>query len=679
MNVVIVESPSKASTIGKYLGSDYKVLSSVGHIRDLAISGPGGLGLDIENNFKPKYANIKGKEKIIKELKSAIKNADKVFLATDPDREGEAISWHIFEVLKLKSELTNRVVFNEITKNAVINSINNPRKINMELVKSQETRRIIDRIIGFKLSNLLQRKINSKSAGRVQSVALKLIVDLEKQILAFVPEEYWEVKANFDGLIAKLSKYKKKTLKLTNEKEVNEVLDSLGEDFIIEEIQKSDKKKASRAPFITSTLQQEASNKLNFGAKRTMMIAQKLYEGIEIGGEVVGLITYMRTDSTRLSKEFISTLKTHITNNYGENYYKNYFIKNKKNVQDAHEAIRPTFIKLHPEEIKKYLKNDEYKLYKLIYNRVVAALMSDAIYEETKLNIVNNDYLFNVAGKVLKFDGFTKVYDYDSEKDKLLPKFEENQILKTNEVIPEQKFTKPSTRFTEARLIKKMEELGIGRPSTYAQTMDTIKKRNYVSIEEKKFIPTQQGIMTTDKLDEFFKGIINVDYTAKMEDTLDKIAVGESEGTGVVGEFYNEFIPLVENAFEKMEKLPPKSAGRDCPECGSELVVRNGRYGEFVACSNFPTCKFIEKEEKKEVISTGVQCPKCKKGEMVERTALKGKNKGKKFYACNNFPKCKNLLTYKPTGELCPECDSLLVDSPNGIICSNKSECGYEK
>ncbi|XMB86977.1 type I DNA topoisomerase [Mycoplasmatota bacterium WC44] len=677
MNVVIVESPSKATTIEKYLGTNYKVLSSVGHIRDLAISGPGGLGLDIENDFTPTYANIKGKDKVIKELKKAVKDADKVYLATDPDREGEAISWHIYEVLDLNSEMTERVVFNEITKKSVINAIEHPRKINMDLVRSQETRRIIDRIIGFKLSNLLQKKISSKSAGRVQSVALKLIVDLEKKIQAFEPEEYWEVKADFD-IKSKLEKYKNKVLKINNEEEVNVVLNNLGDDFIVSNIKSSKKSKVSKAPFITSTLQQDASNKLNFGARKTMMIAQKLYEGIELGGEVVGLITYMRTDSTRLSDEFVTDTTNYIKDEYGNEYVKEYVSKKSKNAQDAHEAIRPTFIDKHPDKVKMFLNNDEYKLYRMIYSRAVASMMVDAIYEETKIDILNNDYLFNISGKVMKFDGFTKVYDFDAEKDKLLPTYEVDQVLHAKEIIPEQKFTKPPTRFTEARLIKKMEELGIGRPSTYAQTMDTIKKRNYVTIEEKKFTATEQGIITSDKLDEFFNKIINVDYTAKMEDTLDVIANGLEEGRGIVSQFYHEFIPMVDEAFEKMEKIPPKKTGRMCPECGSELVIRNGRYGEFVACGNFPTCKFIEKKEKV-VVSSGVKCPKCGTGEMIERTATKGRNKGKKFYACNNFPKCKNVVNHKPTGELCPECGSLLVESPDGIICNNIKECGYKR
>lgn len=675
MNVVIVESPSKANTIEKYLGENFTVLSSVGHIRDLSISGVGGLGIDIENDFQPKYSNIKGKDKVIKALKKACKDAEIVYLATDPDREGEAISWHIYDALGLTEDQTERVVFNEITKSAVLRAIENPRKINMDLVESQETRRILDRIIGFKLSNLLQRKISSKSAGRVQSVALKLIVDLEDKIIAFIPEEYWELFVDFEER-AKLSKYKGKKITINNEEEMNKVLAELKDEFKVTNVKTTRKKKQSRPPFITSTLQQDASNKLNFGARRTMMIAQKLYEGIEIGEESVGLITYMRTDSPRLSDEFLSDAKSHIETEFGNKYYKGYSFKKGKNAQDAHEAIRPTRVRFTPDQIKNYLSKDEYKLYNLIYSRAVASLMSDAEYDETKVELDNNDYLFTMSGKTLQFDGYTKVYTFEETLEKQLPLYNEGDVLK-GKLDPIQKFTNPPKRFTEATLIKKMEELGIGRPSTYAQTMDTLKKRNYVSVEEKKFIPTKQGMLTTKKLDEFFNTVINVDYTAKMEENLDKIADGEERGKNTVGDFYHEFIPMVEEAYEKMEKLAPEKVGRACPECGHDLVKRNGKYGEFVACENFPECKYIEKQ-KKEVVSTGVTCPVCKTGEMVERTATRGRNKGKKFYACNNFPKCKHIVNDKPIKDPCPVCGNLLLETDNGITCSEK-ECEYNK
>ncbi len=674
MNVVIVESPSKANTIEKYLGSEYQVLSSVGHIRDLAISGVGGLGLDIENGFKPKYSTIKGKGKIVKELKAACKTATTIYLATDPDREGEAISWHLYDALGLNDANTERVVFNEITRTAVVNAIQEPRKINMDLVESQETRRILDRIIGFKLSNLLQRKISSKSAGRVQSVALKLIVDLEEIIIAFVPEEYWELFVDFEER-AKLKKYKNKTIKITNEDEMNVVLNTLSDEFTVESVTSTEKRKQSKAPFITSTLQQDASNKLSFGARRTMSIAQKLYEGKEINGEFQGLITYMRTDSTRLSEEFLADTKKFILDEFGSVYFKGYKQKkNGKNSQDAHEAIRPTNVNLTPDRVKSFLSNEEFKLYNLIYSRALASMMTDVIFDETKIELDNSNYLFSMSGKQKKFDGYTRVYTFEETKEKEMPAYEVGQKLK-GKLDPQQKFTNPPKRFTEASLIKKMEELGIGRPSTYAQTMETLKKRNYVSVEEKRFVPTEQGMLTTKKLGEFFDDVINVDYTANMESNLDKIASGDVVGSETVEAFYNEFIPMVEEAFEKMEKIGPKKVGRPCPECGSDLVIRNGRYGEFVACSNYPDCKYIEKE-KKEVISTGVTCPSCGTGEMVERTATRGRNKGKKFYACNNFPKCKHVVNDKPIKDPCPECGKLLLETENGTVCEDK-ECSF--
>ncbi len=679
MNLVIVESPSKASTIEKILGEDYKVMSSVGHIRDLAISGKGGLGVDVENDFKPSYSKIRGKAKIIKELKKVAAEADIVYLATDPDREGEAISWHIFDCLELSEDKTVRVVFNEITKTAILNGIKNSRSIDMGLVSSQETRRILDRIIGFKLSNLLQRKIGSKSAGRVQSVALKLLVDLEKEIIKFVPEEYWELKADFQGIIAELEKYKGKKIEIKTAEEMDVVLNALTTNYSISDIVRKVRKRNSLPPFITSTLQQASSNKFNYGAKKTMIVAQKLYEGIQIGKESVGLITYMRTDSTRMSDEFISGAKELIIREYGKDYYKGYFSKKGKNSQDAHEAIRPTNAMRTPESIKNYLKVDEYKVYKLIYDRAVASTMADAKFDDTKVEIINGDYLFIIEGKKLKFDGYTKVYDYDLTKDKLLPTYSVNQVLALDKLLPEQKFTKPKSRFTEAKLIKKLEEVGVGRPSTYAQTMDTLKARNYVKIEEKKFYPSEQGVLTIEKLDQYFNSIVNVNYTAKMEEDLDKISAGEEESVKIIGDFYYQFIPLVDQAKEKMESIPPKKVGRNCPECESDLVLRNGRYGEFVACSNYPECKFIEKDEKLKPVTLGVKCPKCDKGEIVERVATRGRSKGNKFYACNNFPKCKNILNGKPIKEICPECGELLVEVKEGIICNNKKECKYQK
>lgn len=671
MKLVIVESPAKATTIEKYLGKEYSVVSSVGHIRDLAIKGKGGLGVDVDNNFEPNYTVVKGKGKLVKELKAAAKKADHVLLATDPDREGEAISWHLFDALGLDNETTDRVVFHEITKPAVLKAIEHPRKINYDLVESQETRRILDRIIGFKLSSLLQNKIKSKSAGRVQSVALKLIVELEERIQSFVPEEYWEIKANIPPL-ADLVKFKTKKIKLTCKEEVDLVLSKLDEEFIVSDIQKKQSEKKAKAPFITSTLQQEASTRLGYGSRKTMMTAQKLYEGVELNGEQVGLITYMRTDSTRLSNEFILEAKGYITDEFGKQYFKGHTSKVSETSQDAHEAIRPTSLDRHPDRIKTHLKSDEYRLYKLIYERAVASLMSSAKFNDTKVLFNNSGYQFELNGKVQIDPGYLHVYSYDEVKDKLLPEFELNSKFKAEEVLTEQKFTKPPARFSEAGLIKKMEELGIGRPSTYAQTLDTIVKRHYVTLESKRFTPTDKGKETSVHLDQFFNEIINVDYTKNMELTLDGIAEGQTIGSSVLKEFYDKFIPMVDHAYENMEKKEPEKTGESCPECGSDLVIRIGRYGEFVACSNYPECKYIKKE-KKEVVSTGVTCPVCKEGTMVERVAGRGKNKGNKFYACDRFPKCKNAVSDKPTGDLCETCGSLMVQGKEKPYCSSKT------
>jgi DNA topoisomerase I len=672
MNVVIVESPTKASTIEKYLGKDYKVVSSVGHIRDLATSGKGGLGVDVENGFAPHYINIKGKEAVIKELKKAAKSAGRVFLATDPDREGEAISWHIAELLELAPADRHRVVFYEITKDAVLKAFKEVRPINQELVESQETRRILDRIIGFRLSKLLQNKIKSKSAGRVQSVALKLIVDLEREILAFVPEEYWTLQALFPD-VAELKKVQNKKADIKTQEQMDALLASLGDTFTVTDVTRKESKQKAKLPFTTSTLQQEASNKLNFGSKKTMMAAQKLYEGINLKKEQVGLITYMRTDSFRLSTEFTTAAKTFIETTYGTKYFKGAQHVKNKNAQEAHEAIRPTSVERTPESVKSFLQADEYRLYKLIYERAVASLMTDAVFNVGQIELTNNKALFQMESRELAFDGYQAVYSYDNVKDKTLSDLKVGQVLKATELKPEQKFTKPPTRYSEATLIKEMEERGIGRPSTYASTIDTLKKRLYVTVEEKRFIPTEQGLETTDKLAEFFTDIINVDYTKEMEDHLDEISQGELDGVKVLQDFYAQFSETLDTAYQTMEKKAPVPVGRDCPECGHPLVERIGRYGKFVSCQNYPECKFIEKT-KKEVVTTGITCPKCNKGEMVERVAGKGRSRGKTFYACNQFPKCKHIVNDKPTGDLCPTCGMLMVDHEGDILCSNK-EC----
>ena len=670
-HLVIVESPSKSKTIEKYLGNDYKVVSSKGHIRDLATTGKYGLGVDIEDGFKPNYIPISGKKKVITELKKDVKDSDIVYLASDPDREGEAIAWHLKDALGIKDDKYKRVLFNEITHDKVISAINNPTVIDDNLVRSQETRRILDRIIGFRLSKLLQSKIGAKSAGRVQSVALKLIVDREREIEAFNPEEYWTITSRFDEFEANLFKYKEEDIKLKCEAEADKVLNNIDENYNVESIDKKAKNKKSKFPFITSTLQQEASTKLGFPARKTMSIAQKLYEGIDLGDETVGLITYMRTDSIRLSEDFTKPAYKYINDKYGKEYV-GYIKKTKKteNVQDAHEAIRPTSILREPIKVKEYLSQDEFKLYSLIYKRTLASLMSDAKVSQTIIVLNNNDYKFKVTGQILIFDGYLKVYkDYESSEDKILPEIKENEVLQTIEVEKEQHFTKPPARYTEAKLIKELEELGIGRPSTYATIIDTIKQRNYVELVEKKFKPTEIGIETTDKLQEFFSDLINVEYTRNMEEELDEVADGKLIWNNVLEEFYKLFEPRVKNAFDEMEKKAPVETGENCPECGNPLVIRKGRYGEFIACSNYPECKYIKKEQKE--IKEIMECPNCN-GKIIEKTT----RKGKLFYGCSNYPKCKFASWDKPIEEKCPECGKTLVEKKDKIKCI---ECSYEK
>ena len=644
-NLVIVESPSKSRTIEKYLGNDYKVLSSKGHIRDLATKGKYGLGVDIDNHFAPTYELIKGKKKMVSELKKEVKAADMVYLATDPDREGEAISWHLKDELKIKDSDYERVVFNEITKDTVIKAFSKARKIDDDLVHSQETRRILDRIIGFRLSKLMQAKTGGKSAGRVQSVALKLIVDREREIQNFIKEEYWTIVAKFNDFDASLEKYKDDKVELHNEIEADDVLNKLGNVFKIESVDKKDKKRSSKPPFITSTLEQEASIKLNFTSKKTMSLAQKLYEGRHLEDETVGLITYMRTDSIRLSDEYVKSAYKYIETKYGKEYL-GIVKKSKKteNVQDAHEAIRPTSVNRTPESVKKFLTPDEFKLYSMIYKRALASLMKDAKSEQTTVILDNNNYKFKTTGSVIKFDGYLKVYgDYEDSEDAIIPPLDtyKSNVLVSNEIDKEQHFTKPKPRYTEAKLIKEMEELGIGRPSTYSKTMETIVERGYVKVEEKKFVPTEIGIETTDKLQEFFSDLINVKYTAKMEDDLDKIADGDLVWYNLLDKFYKEFEPMVKDAFDNMEKKKEEETGEMCPLCGNPLVVRSGKYGKFVACSNYPNCKYVKKKEKQVVEIC--KCPECD-GMIVEKTT----KKGKVFYGCNNYPKCKYATWNKP-------------------------------
>lgn len=670
-NLVIVESPSKSKTIGKYLGDDYKVISSKGHIRDLATSGKFGLGVDVENGFTPSYVPIKGKSSIIKELKKDVKDSNLVYLASDPDREGEAIAWHLKDALGIKDDNYKRVRFNEITHDKVLEAMKNPSKIDDNLVKSQETRRILDRIIGFRLSKLLQRKIGAKSAGRVQSVALKLIVDREREIEAFKPEEYWTITAIFKDYEAELFKYKEEDIELHSKKEADAVLEKLSDKYTVESIEKKEKARKSKFPFITSTLQQEASTKLGFSAKKTMSIAQKLYEGIDLGDETVGLITYMRTDSIRLSDDFVKPAMKYIEETYGKKYI-GYVKKSKKteNVQDAHEAIRPTSVLREPLKIKQYLTSDEFKLYSLIYKRTLASLMADASVNQTTIIFDNNNYKFKTVGSILIFDGYLKVYgDYESSEDKILPEIGDKEVAITNNVDCSQHFTKPPARYTEAKLIKTLEELGIGRPSTYATIIDTIKSRGYVELVEKKFKPTEIGIETTDKLQDYFSDLINTDYTKNMEDELDSIAEGGIVWNKVLQDFYDIFEPRVEKAFTDMEKKAPIKTGEMCPECGNPLVIRKGKYGEFVACSNYPDCKYIKKEEKADVVICN--CPNCD-GKIIEKNSRRGKT----FYGCNNYPKCKTAYWDKPIDKKCPECGKMLVEKNGKIKCS---ECDYKE
>ena len=669
--LVIVESPSKSKTIEKYLGSDYVVTSSKGHVRDLATSGKEGLGVDIENQFEPKYVINKDKKDVVKELKQLIKESDDVYLATDPDREGEAISWHLAQVLNVDMDKENRVVFNEVTKDAVVDALSHPRKIDQNLVKSQETRRVLDRIIGFKLSKLLQKKIKSKSAGRVQSVALRLIVEREREIEAFVPEEYWKIKAEFEKdkieFSGELAKYNNKKIEIKNGEEATAIYEALNKEFEIASVKKTTKRRESKPPFITSTLQQEASSKLGFKARRTMSIAQKLYEGITLENETVGLITYMRTDSTRLSDTFVSAAQDYIGEKYGKEYIGKVKVgKKKENVQDAHEGIRPTSALRTPESVKEYLKPEELKLYSLIYARAMASLMAPAKFDATSVSLMNNGYEFKTSGSVIKFDGYLRVYG-DYEKEMLLSK----NIEKT------QHFTKPPARYSEAKLIKEMEELGIGRPSTYAMIIDTIQTRQYVELVDKAFKPTESGILTSDRLTEYFNDIINVEYTAKMEHELDDIAEGQDEYAHALQKFLDLFQPLLDNAYDKMEVIAPKKTGEKCPECGHDLVERKGRYGTFVACENYPECKYVKKDPV-EIEYTGEECPKCG-SKMIFKNGRFGR-----FEACSNYPECKYIKNSKKkepvmTDEECPNCGSPIVIKQGRWgefkACSNYPKC----
>lgn len=670
--LVIVESPAKSKTIKNYLGKEFVVASSVGHIRDLATTGKYGFGVDVEHDFAAEYKTISGKTKVIKELKQLANGVDYVYLATDPDREGEAISWHLADVLGLPIEQAERVVFNEITKKAVQDAFKHPRKIDMDLVHSQEARRILDRIIGFRLSKLLQTKIKSKSAGRVQSVALKLIVEREREIIAFIPREYWEIHAKHelteDKVISfKLVKYQNKKIELKNEADAIKVMHAIEkEPYTVIDVTHKQQKRAPKKPFITSSLQQEAANKLGFSAKKTMMVAQKLYEGLKIGKELVGLITYMRTDSTRLSDDFVKETFTFIEQTYGKAYCgKKMTTKQKETAQDAHEGIRPTDVHRTPDEVAPFLTKDELALYRFIWTRTVASLMKSAEVDNTKVLLNNQEYQFQATGQVLIFDGYLNIYkEYESFSKEILPDYQANQVVHPITAHSSQHFTQPPARFSEASLVKILEEEGIGRPSTYATILDTIQKRGYVQLEQKRFIPTEQGILTNDKLVEHFPDLINVKYTAEVEHQLDEIAQGKLEEIGFLRAFYHNFEPLVLKAFENMETIAPKETGELCPECGSPLVVRRSRYGEFIGCSNYPECKYIKPKEEN-TIKSNIMCPKCKEGHIVPKRTKRSKI----FYGCDRYPDCDFATWYEPLERPCDKCGGLVVQKGKKQIC----------
>lgn len=684
-NIIIVESPSKSKTISSYLGDGYLVLSSKGHICDLATTGKDGLGIDVENNFKPNYKIMKDKESLVKYLKDTCKG-HKVYLATDPDREGEAIAYHLARTLDLDLNDSNRIEFHEITKPAVRAALENPHKIDMQMVNSQECRRMIDRILGFKLSKLLQKKIGSKSAGRVQSVVLKLIVDLEKEITAFIPTQYFEMEAVFNTFKLKLIEIDGNPIDTKNRILDRKILENLKSKLLSFQVSNISNKLVNRnsyPAFTTSTLQQDASNKLGFSPSRTMRIAQSLYEGKNIGSETVGLITYMRTDSTRLSELFIKDAHDFIKSNYGDKYLGNVKIKSQKNMQDAHEAIRQTSLSRKPDDIKSYLTDDEYKLYKLIYNRTISSLMAPAKFNSVKIDFTNTNSLWAVTGQTMEFDGYLKVYGKSEEdENNMLPNFNLGESYNANEINILDKQTTPKSRYTEASIIKEMETLGIGRPSTYAQTILTLKERNYIIVEKKSLIPTEQGILTSDKLNQFFSDLINVSYTANMEANLDEIASGNKLELDELHDFYNTFIPLFNTASENMQAIYPIYTDQTCPLCGNLLVIRKSKFGEFISCSNYPTCKYVSKEEKEadEPIDTNIICPNCKTGHIVQRISSKGKNKGTIFYACNNYPSCKTTFSDEPINEFCPNCNSIMLkDKDNNIYCSNDCQKPVEK
>ncbi len=665
--LVIVESPAKAKTIERYLGKKYKVKASMGHVRDLPKSQT---GIDVENNFKPKYITIRGKGPVLKELKSAAKKAKKIYLAADPDREGEAIAWHLAHSLDMDVNSECRVVFNEITKDAIKESFKHPRAINMDLVDAQQARRMLDRLVGYNISPLLWKKVKKGlSAGRVQSVAVRLIIDREKEIKSFVPEEYWSIDGEFlkgkTAFEAAFYGLENEKVELKSENDVQDILRKMkGNKFEVASVTKKERKRNPAAPFTTSSLQQEAARKLNFRAKKTMMLAQQLYEGIDLGKEgTVGLITYMRTDSTRISELAQNEAAEYIQSSYGKEFLQSGKKKEKKNsnAQDAHEAIRPTSTLRSPASLKEYLSRDQLRLYRLIWERFVASQMAPAIMDTMSVDLKNGEVIFRATGSKVKFPGFMKVYvegtdDQSEEKDNMLPDLKEGDEVLKKDIEPKQHFTQPPPRYTEARLVKTLEEQGIGRPSTFAPTLDTIQKRGYVALDNKRFVPTELGEIVHELMMEFFPEILDIEFTAKMEKDLDYVEEGKVNWVQIIDEFYGDFEKRLEKAEKEMQEVEIKDepAGEDCEQCGSPMVFKMGRYGKFMACSNFPDCR----NTKPIVKDIGVKCPKCKEGNIIERKSKKRRI----FYGCDRFPDCDFISWDKPLPRSCPKCDNLLVE-----------------
>ncbi|WP_300562416.1 type I DNA topoisomerase [Companilactobacillus sp.] len=679
-NLVIVESPSKAKTIEKYLGRNYHVVASLGHVRDLPKSQ---MGVDVEHDYEPKYISIRGKGPVIKDLKKEAKKAKRVYLAADPDREGEAIAWHVSHLLGLDVDGKNRVVFNEITKDTVKQAFKSPRSIDMNLVDAQQARRVLDRLVGYSISPILWAKVKKGlSAGRVQSIALKLVIERENEIKKFVPEEYWTIesifkhdkekfKANFYGL-------NHKKIDLPNNDKVQEVLGKIDKkaDFDVEKVTKKERKRFPAAPFTTSSLQQEANRKLNFKTRKTMMIAQQLYEGINLGKKegTVGLITYMRTDSKRISKVAVHEASQFIHEEYGEPFaaVKMRKDKNQEGAQDAHEAIRPSSIYRTPKSLKDILTRDQYRLYDLIWSRFAASQMTPAVFDTMSVDITQNDVMFRANGSKMKFQGYRKVYQSTAEsnsKDNILPDLQEGDKVKLQSNDPSQHFTQPPARYTEASLVKALEENGVGRPSTYAPTIDTIQRRYYVKLNGKSFEPTELGGIVDNLIQDYFPDIVNVDFTANLEDELDNIEEGKENWVKVVDRYYKPFEKELKSAEDKIEKVQIKDepAGIDCDICGAPMVIKLGRYGKFYACSRFPDCR----NTKPIVKEIGVVCPKCKKGQVIERKSKKNRI----FYGCSRYPDCDFVSWDKPVGRNCPKDQHYLVEKKvkggRQVICPN--------